>query len=261
MRLEGKVVLITGASGGIGAACAAAFQERGAWLSLTARSEDRLQAVGAGKALVTAGDITDPTVRRRVVERTLDRYGRIDVLVNNAGCGLYRPTAEVPMGEVERLFALNFFAPLEMIQLALPGMKKQRAGVIVNVSSIGGRIPLPWLTVYSASKYAICALTDGLRMELKSAGIHTMAVCPGYVKTGFHEHALGDKAPERIVAAKARAITPEKCARDIVRGLERDARTVVTPAVGWLLIALERLLPSFVDNRMAAINGTPWTSD
>jgi short-subunit dehydrogenase len=261
MRIRGKVALITGASRGIGAACAAEFRARGARLSLTARSSEELSAAGGADALITAGDITDPAVRRRVVERTVERYGRLDVLVNNAGCGLYRRSWEAPLPEVERLFALNFFAPLEMIQLALPHMRKNGAGAIVNVSSIGGRVPLPWLTIYSASKYALGALTDGLRMELKGSGVHAITVCPGYVQTGFQDHALGGSPPAAIVAGKARAITASECARAIARGVERGARTVVTPWTGWILIAAERVLPGLVDRRLAAMNGNVWTSD
>jgi len=259
MRIEGKVALITGASEGIGAACAAAFRARGAKLSLTARSAEKLSAVAGADGLATPGDITLPAVRREVVERTLDRFGQIDILVNNAGRGLYCPTLEAPLEEVERLFALNLYAPLAMMQLVAPHLGG-RGGTIVNVGSIGGRVTLPWLTVYSASKYALGSLTDGLRMELAGTGIHTMTVCPGYVKTGFQAHAAGGRPPDGVVAAKSFAITPERCARDIVRGVERGARTVVTPWAGWIFIALERMLPGVVDGRMAAINRRLWTS-
>lgn len=261
MHLNGKVVLITGASAGIGAACAAAFRDRGALLSLTARSADKLAAAAGPGDLVTPGDITDPAVRRAVIERTLERFGRIDVLLNNAGRGLYAPLWKAPLAEAEQLFALNFFAPLEMMQLAIPHMRAAGGGAIVNVGSIAGRVPLPWLTLYCASKYAIGALTDGARMELAGTGIRTMTVCPGYVRTGFQQNALGVKAPDKPVSARAFSITAEECAHAIVRGVERGARTVVTPWVGWIFIALERLLPSVVDSRMAAINQELWTSE
>ena len=196
-----------------------------------------------------------------MISRTIERFGRIDVLVNNAGRGLYQPTWETPLGDAERLFALNFFAPLEMMQLAIPHMRSQGGGMLVNVGSIAGRVPLPWLGLYCASKYAIGALTDAVRMELDGTGIHTMTVCPGYVRTGFQQNAMGVKAPDKPVSARAFSITAEECARAIVRGVERGARTVVTPRAGWIFIALERLFPSLVDARMAAINRHLWTSD
>src|SRR5579862_2767146 len=191
MRIDGKVVLITGASEGIGAACAAAFHKRGARLSLIARSEEKLRKAGGPDALITAGDLTSPEVREQAVAATVARFGAIDILINNAGMGLYDPSWNTPLADARSLFELNFFVPLAMTQLAAPHMRQQGAGVIVNVSSVAGRVTLPWLTLYSASKYALCSLTDGLRMELKKDGIHCMTVCPGYVRTNFQLHSLG----------------------------------------------------------------------
>src|SRR3954447_3346949 len=117
MRIKDSVVLITGASGGIGAACAREFHKRGARLSLTARSEDKLKEVAGEDSLVTAGDITDAELRRQVVARTIERFGAIDILINNAGVGLYAPAWRAPMDEARAMFELNFFAALGMIQL------------------------------------------------------------------------------------------------------------------------------------------------
>lgn len=253
MRIEGKVVVITGASEGIGAACAAAFRARGARLSLAARSESKLQAVGGTDALVTAGDITMEETRRSLVDRTLERFGAIDVLINNAGMGMYAPSWRAPMEDARRMFELNLFAPLALVQLVAPHMRARRSGTIVNVGSIAGKVTLPWFTLYSASKYALGSWTDGLRMELKAHGVHAMTVCPGYVKTGFQSHVLTGRPPEKVMQGKKFAITAEQCAEAIARGVERDARTVVTPSSGWLFILAERLMPSFVDGRMAAI--------
>lgn len=253
MRIEGKVVLITGASRGIGAACAAQFRARGALLSLTARSQAGLEAAGGAGALLTAGDITEDATRRRVVDRTIERFGRIDILINNAGAGLYQPTCETPMEDARCLFELNFFAPLAMAQRVVPGMRGRHTGLIVNIGSVAGKVTLPWFTLYSASKYALGSLTDGLRMELQPHGIHTMTVCPGYVRTEFQQHVMGGQPPDRILKGKRFAISAADCARAIVRGVERDARTVVAPASGWFLVALARLLPGRVDARLAAI--------
>lgn len=244
--LSGKVVLITGASRGIGAACAEAFGKRGALLSLTARS-----AVHGPDALVTQGDITDPEFRRRVVDRTVERYGRIDLLLNNAGMGSYRSVAAADQAETRRLFELNFFAPLAMTQLTIPFMPA--GSTIVNVSSVAGKVTLPWMTLYSASKYALGSLTDGLRMELRGRGIHAMTVCPGYVLTDFHDHAMGTP-PAAVARAKRYAIPAEQCAEAIARGVERQARTVVTPWWGWLLVGLERVAPSVVDSRLSRMS-------
>jgi short-subunit dehydrogenase len=253
MRIDGKVVLITGASEGIGAACAREFRKRGARLSLTARSEDKLKETGGADAAVTAGDITDPELRRRVVERTMERFGAIDILVNNAGIGLYAPAWKAPRDEAHAMFELNFFAPLAMIQLVVPHMRERGVGMVVNIGSIAGKVTLPWFTLYSATKFALGALTEGLRMELAADGIRTMIVCPGYVKTGFQSHALVGQPPDRLLKGKKFAITPEQCAEAVARGVERDARTVVTPASGWALVVAQRLFPSLVEAQMKKI--------
>lgn len=256
MRIDGKVVLITGASEGIGAACAAEFARSGAKLSLTARSEAGLKRVAGPDGLVTAGDITSDETRRRVVDRTIERYGAIDILVNNAGVGTYVPSWSVPMEQARSLMELNFFALLGMTQLVVPHMRSKRSGMVVNVGSIGGKLTLPWMTLYSASKYAMGSLTEGLRMELRRDNVKAMLVCPGYVKTGFQQHVMAGQAPDGMIRARRMAITPQECALAIRRGVERDARTVVTPKSGWILVALSRLFPSIVEARMAAINGT-----
>jgi short-subunit dehydrogenase len=253
MNIDGKVVLITGASEGIGAACAESFRRRGAKLSLVARSEEKLKEAGGADAVITAGDLTREETRTAAVTRTLERFGRIDILLNNAGVGLYAPAWRASMEETRRMYDLNFFAPLAMIQLVVPHMRSKGGGMIVNVGSIAGKMTLPWFTLYSTTKFALGALTNGLRMELRDSGIQTMVVCPGYVKTRFQTNVLDGHPPDRLLRGRKFAITPEQCAEAIARGVERDARTVVTPAYSWLYIALHRLFPAPVDALLAAI--------
>jgi uncharacterized protein len=255
MKIEGKVVVITGASQGIGEACAAEFARAGARLSLIARNEDRLLRASPD-ALCTAGDITSPETRRLLVDRTLERYGQIDILINNAGIGLYRPAWDSPMDEVRGLMELNFFAALALTQVVVPHMRARRTGLIVNVGSIAGHLTLPWMTLYSASKSALGTLTEGLRMELRRDGVRAMLVCPGYVKTGFQKSVLAGQPPDEVLRGRRMAITPAECALAIRRGVERDARTVNAPRAGALLVAAMRLFPSIVERRMAKMNGT-----
>jgi short-subunit dehydrogenase len=256
MRIDGKVVLITGASQGIGAACATEFARAGARLSLTARSEEGLQKAAPPDALITTGDLTSDETRQRVVDRTLERFGTIDVLINNAGAGLYGPSWKAPLDDVRWLMELNFFAPLALTQLVVTQMRSRRSGMIVNVGSIAGKVALPWMTVYSVSKFALGSLTESMRAELRRDGIRSMIVCPGYVRTDFQRHARGGGPPESVIRGRRFAITPEECATAIRRGVERDARTVVTPRAGWLLVAAMRLFPSLVEARLAAMNQT-----
>jgi short-subunit dehydrogenase len=189
-----------------------------------------------------------------VVERTVERFGAIDILINNAGVGLYAPAWKASLAEAHAMFELNFFAPLAMIQLVAPHMRERRSGMIVNIGSIAGKVTLPWFTLYSATKFALGALSEGLRMELAADGVRTMIVCPGYVKTGFQNHALAGRPPDRLWRGRVFAITPEQCAEAVARAIERDARTVVTPAVGWVFIAMARLFPSLVEVQLRRIN-------
>ena len=247
MHVEGKVVLITGSSEGIGAACAAAFRDRGATVVLTARSAEKLGRVARSGELIIPADLTSHDGRVALIQQTLAHHGRIDILVNNAGVGLYIPAHRAPLAESREMFELNFFAPLHLIQLAAAEMKKQRSGAIVNVSSIAGKVTLPWFTLYSATKHALVSLTEGLRTELRRDGIHCMSVCPGYVKTHFQENVLGGRVPKALTGLPRRwAVTPQECAAAIVRGLERGAATVVTPSTGWIFIGLSHIVPGVV---------------
>lgn len=264
MEIRDRVAIVTGASRGIGAAVAAALRQQGAKLVLGARSEAGLREVAAEGDAVVAGDLTDARARERLVAEALGQFGRIDLLINNAGVGHYRTSMEADSEEIRQLWELNFFAPLELARLAAPHMLRQprlpgarEAGMVVNVASIAGKVTLPWFTMYSASKYALCSWTEGLRMEYLGRGLRTLLVCPGYVKTEFQANVLSGAPPAALAASKERfAITPERCARAIVQGIRKNKRTVVTPASNWALVVAARLLPGVVERRLAQINGS-----
>ncbi len=259
MRIDGKVVLITGASEGLGAACAAEFARAGAKLSLAARSADGLRraasAAGAD-AVISPGDLTAEAARRAAVELTLDRFGRIDILINNAGIGIYAPSWSTPLDDARRLWELNFFTALAMAQLVAPRMIGQHSGLIVNIGSIAGKFTLPWMPLYSASKFALTSWTESLRMELRGSGVRAMLVCPGYIDTAFQKHVLAGEPPPQIAGGKRFAVTAHDCARAIRRGVERDARTVMTPRLGWAMVAVAALFPGLVEANLAKLNGT-----
>lgn len=247
-------MLITGASEGIGTACARALRARGARLVLHGRSLEKLNAIATRDDLVIAADLTAKDAAPMIMERTLSRFGRLDILINNAGRGIYWPVAASPDRETRDLFDLNLFAPLALCQAAIPIFRKQGGGSIVNVGSIAGNVALPWMPLYSASKSALASVTEALRMELASDHVHVTLVLPGYILTRFHEHSLGLAPPPRVISAKQFAITPERCAEQIVRGIERRARRVVTPRWGWLFLASHALFPRSVEARLLQLN-------
>lgn len=212
-------------------------------------------ATVAGKSdLVIAADLLEADAPARIIETVVRERGRLDILVNNAGAGLYTPSHIGSVDLARRVFELNLFAPLELVRQAVPVMKRGGKGMIVNVSSIAGAVTLPWFTMYSSSKAAMLAMTNGLRMELRRSGIRCMSVLPGYVRTRFQNNILAGEIPPALAPMRQRwAITPQQCAEAIVKGVERDARTVVTPASGWALIAAARLFPSVVERRLEAV--------
>jgi short-subunit dehydrogenase len=247
--LEGKVIIITGASDGIGARLASALRKRGARLTLAARSDAKLRSVAGPADLVVPGDLTEESARNAVIARTVERWGKIDVLINNAGRGSYYSATTTPLSEARAVFELNFFTPFSLAQMAAPYLRQSR-GAIVNVSSIAGQISLPWLPVYSASKFALAAITSAQRTELRRDGVNVMGVFPGYVDTDFQSHAAGPLPPDRVVQGKRFAVSAERCAEAIVDGIAHRRTMVVTPRSGWLLVWANRFFPAFMESRM-----------
>jgi short-subunit dehydrogenase len=247
--LAGKIAIVTGASEGIGARLTAALRARGAHLALVARNEEKLRATAGPEDLVIPCDLTQDATRATVVEQTLARWGKIDILINNAGRGSYYSAITNPLDDARSLFDLNFFAPFHLAQLAAPWLQKSK-GTLVNVSSIAGQMSLPWLAMYSASKFALASLTSTQRMELRRHGVNVMAVFPGYVDTDFQANAAGAAPPPAIVKGKRFAVTSAECAEAIVRGIEERRSVVVTPKIGWALVWLNRLFPAIVESQV-----------
>src|SRR5580704_9141447 len=244
--LQGKVIIVTGASEGIGARLVTALRKRGALLTLVARNEAKLRAIAGPEDLVIPCDLTRDDGRATIIEQTAARWNRVDVLINNAGRGSYYSPLTSPLEDARSLFDLNFFAPFHLAQLAAPWLKKTK-GTIVNVSSIAGQISLPWLPVYSASKFALASITSTQRIELQRHGVNVMGVFPGYVATDFQVHAAGTSPPAAVVKGKRFSVTSVQCAEAILRGIELRRSTVVTPRIGWILIWFNRLFPGLVE--------------
>jgi NAD(P)-dependent dehydrogenase (short-subunit alcohol dehydrogenase family) len=196
LDLRDRVVLITGGSRGLGLELAREFAARGARLALTARSDEELAAAAetlrrelAAEVVTTAADLALPDQAVRVVEEVVARYGRLDVLVNNAGVVQVGPLAHMSADDYEASLAIHFWAPFHTTQAALPAMRRQGGGRIVNVSSIGGKVAVPHLAPYCVGKFALTAFSDACRGELARDGIVVTTVCPGLMRTGSPEKA------------------------------------------------------------------------
>ena len=189
--LADQIVIITGASSGIGDATARRLSPAGAKLVLAARRTDRLEKLCAeldpsgAKTLVTACDITSAADRRALVDAALKRFGRIDALINNAGYGQRGPVERVPVESIRANYETNVFSLIALTQLVAPLLRAQGHGRIVNIGSVAGRIARPMSSIYDSTKHAIEALTDGLRGELKPFGVQVVLVRPGFIQTEF----------------------------------------------------------------------------
>jgi len=180
-------VLITGCSSGIGRAAAVRLHAAGLTVYATARHVDSLADLARQGIHTLALDVTDEASMTEAVAAIEDAAGPVGVLVNNAGYGLYGPVEQLPMDEIRRQFETNFFGLVRLTQLVLPGMRRRGRGRILNVSSMGGRITLPGGAFYHASKYAVEALSDALRMEVAQFGIDVVLIEPGPVKTPWND--------------------------------------------------------------------------
>jgi NADP-dependent 3-hydroxy acid dehydrogenase YdfG len=188
-EIAGKVVVITGASSGLGEATARHLSARGASVALGARRADRLQALTAeltgrgGKAIAVATDVTDCDQVRRLVDAAVQAHGRVDVMINNAGLMPQSLLERLKVDEWDRMIDVNIKGVLYGIAAALPHMKQQKAGHIINVSSVAGHKVRPGGTVYSATKHAVRVISEGLRQEVKPYNIRTTVISPGAVDT------------------------------------------------------------------------------
>lgn len=242
MEFRDRVVLITGAAEGIGAACARAFAERGARLSLV----DLHRPADAIPACWTIGDVADAYTAERAMRRTLNAFGSIDILINNAGVGLYAGASDTSVEAARRIFDVNLFGAMRFTSLAIPHLRTSPSAAIVNIGSIGGLVSLPWCALYSCSKHALHAYTNSLRRELADEDIHVMTVVPGIVRTRFREHVLGGDPPQKVASLKW-TISPDDLARSILAGVEKRKRFVTNPRVGLLFSALDFFFPWMMD--------------
>lgn len=207
--MTSPVALVTGASSGIGEATALKLHALGYTVYAAARRLNRMQSLVAAGVHVLAMDVTDDDSMRAGIQEIIARSGRIDVLVNNAGYGAYGAVEDVSIDEARQQFDVNVFGAVRLTQLALPHMRKQRAGSIVNITSMGGKIHTPLGAWYHGTKFALEAISDCLRLELAPFGIHVVVIEPGGIKTewaGIAADNLRATSGQGAYASQARAM-------------------------------------------------------
>lgn len=255
-QLAGTRAIVTGASGGIGRRLAAELAARGAKVALAARSADKLAELAgqlrhAGhEALAVPCDLTVPADREKLVHTVADAWGGLDVLVNNAGVASWGHFATSDEAILRRVMEVNFFAPAELIRLAVPLLMKGRDPVVVNVGSLCGRRGLPGWSEHSGSKHALTGLTEALRGEFARFGIDVLLVVPGLVRSDdLGRHLL--RRDGRANLDFANATPPERVAGAIVRALQTRRRETLVGRDARLLILANRLLPRLVGRLLA----------
>jgi short-subunit dehydrogenase len=168
------------------------------------------------------------------------------VLINSAGVGLYAPATEVPLEMFSRLFDVNVLAPLALAQMTIPTMRSHGAGTIVNITSVAGEVSLPWAAAYSSCKFALNAVHDSLRRELRGDCIHLIKVCPGIVDTEFRNNVLAGAPPSGVERIR-RIVTPEAVASRILDAIERRRSTVYVPRIGNIFALMGSIAPWLMD--------------
>ncbi len=240
-------VLLTGASTGIGRALALAWGARRATVILSARNEAALSDVArevegrGGRAVVVSGDVTDARYRRELVTRAAGEGG-LDVLVNNAGRGYYASVEKIDLAELRALFELNVFAPLELSQLALPHLARTR-GAIVMLSSVAGVVAAPRYAAYSATKFALEAMSSALRAEVDARGVRVLVVRPGPVDTPFRQNAARAEGESGYRKPDPGAQAVDVVAARTLRALDRGASVDETSPFVRVTSAASRLAP------------------
>lgn len=266
-RFKSKVVLITGGSRGLGLVMARQLAREGAKLALLARNPeglrraaDELRRSGAS-VLELSADVGDPSQVKAAVAAVIRRYGRLDVLINNAGIIQVGPLAHMSVADFETAMRVHFWGPLYTMLEALPHLKERASGRIVNISSIGGKVAVPHLVPYSASKFALVGLSDGMRAELARDGVRVTTVCPWLMRTGSYRNvtlkgrheqeltwfAVGDSLPVLSMSSEA-------AAQRILAACRHGAPRLVLAPYGKAAVVADALFPALTAAAMTAAN-------
>ena len=254
--LTGRVVIVTGASSGIGEATARQFGREGAKVVLAARRVDRLESVAqeiaalntGAETLVIQADLSKLEDIQSVVNQTLNKFGRIDVLVNNAGFGRLDWLENLdPVKDIEAQLLVNVHGVIQTTRQVLPVMIEQRSGNIINMCSMAGLVGTPTYTIYAASKHAVHGFSEALRREVKPWGINVSLIYPGGVSTEFGQHA-GIKRKTKATTPKFLLLSADDVGGAVVKLVQRPRAMWIIPRLWSVSALLNKLFPAFVDS-------------
>jgi dehydrogenase/reductase SDR family member 7B len=267
--MKDKVIIITGASSGIGRALAFESGARGAIVVIAARSGDKLAEIesqlrtSGTDVLAVKTDVSLEADCRNLIEKTVEKYGRIDIMVNNAGISMRALFEKTDLAVIRRLMDVNFWGTVYCTKYALPWLLKSK-GSLVGVSSIAGYKGLPGRTGYSASKYAIQGFLETLRIENMKKGLHVLIACPGFTSSNIRNNALSADGSLQGESPRNEdsMMKPEKVAVKIANAIEKKNKIIVMTIVGKMMLALDKIFPFFMDrmvyNQMAKEPDSPF---
>lgn len=255
--LNNKVVIITGASSGIGEACAYAFAKEGCKVVIAARNTEKLAVVNnqlksmGAESLMVQCDVSIKEDCERLVKETVAAFGTVDILINNAGISMRALFNDMEVEVLERVMDVNFYGTVNTTKFALPYILKNK-GSVVGVSSIAGYLGLPARTGYSASKFAMQGFLDALRTENLNNDLHVMVACPGFTASNIRNTALSSDGSSQGETPRdeSKMMTAEEVADYIVKGVKQRKRKLVLTFEGKLAVFLSKFFPSFVEKKV-----------
>lgn len=267
--MKDKVVVVTGGSSGIGKALAQHFGSRGSKIFITGRREQALQTAAAemgslGMDVATmVSDVSRQEDNKKMAQAALDRFGRIDILINNAGISMRAPFEEVDMEVIKKVMDINFYGALWATRYCLPSIIENK-GSVVGISSIAGYRGLPGRVGYSASKFALQGFLEALRTEMLPRGVHVLTACPGFTSSNIREASLTRDGSAQGTSPRdeKKMMSSETCARHIYRAVTRRQKHLILTTQGKFTVWMNKFFPGFMDqivyNHMAKEKDSPF---